>query len=361
MFRKKQFDTLFFFVTSKCNAKCETCFYWDKLNQRDDLTFEEIAQLSDSLPPFSELWLSGGEPTLRRELYEIIRIFIERNGIKTVMLPTNAIDTEKTYRVVENVLTTYPDLTLFVNVAVDGLCERHDKIRGVPNNFARTEETVKQLSRLRGKFPNYKLHVNTVINKENYLHIRELAEYIKQEWEIDGQFFQIIRGGPKNPVLLDVPGDTLKEIYDYAAEVHAFYSKSLLADSPGLAFLFKKIYSMGTFLFHYKIQYETYTTGANWLYPCMAGQTMAVVDHNGDVRVCELREPVGNLRDYGMDFQKLMRSIQMRNEVKDIQENPCPCTHVCFIHTSLRYSPSTLLYRIPKEYFTHRWHQHVTR
>ena len=68
---------MIFFVTSVCNAKCRTCFYWEELNQRGDLTLDEIRKLAFSMPPFTDLWLSGGEPMLRRELTDIIHLFHE--------------------------------------------------------------------------------------------------------------------------------------------------------------------------------------------------------------------------------------------------------------------------------------------
>ena len=58
-------DTLF--INSICNMKCEHCFYWQNLNRRDDLTFDEIVRLSEDLGPVENLNLSGGEPFLRRE------------------------------------------------------------------------------------------------------------------------------------------------------------------------------------------------------------------------------------------------------------------------------------------------------
>ena len=52
--RKKRLGTVIFFVTSACNAKCRTCFYWEELNQRGDLTWEEIRKLAFSMPAFSD-------------------------------------------------------------------------------------------------------------------------------------------------------------------------------------------------------------------------------------------------------------------------------------------------------------------
>ena len=41
-----QLNTLILFVTSRCNAKCRTCFYWQELNQSGDLSFEELDTLT---------------------------------------------------------------------------------------------------------------------------------------------------------------------------------------------------------------------------------------------------------------------------------------------------------------------------
>jgi hypothetical protein len=43
--RERRLGTLIFFITSRCNAKCETCFYHEELNRPGDLTFEQIESL----------------------------------------------------------------------------------------------------------------------------------------------------------------------------------------------------------------------------------------------------------------------------------------------------------------------------
>jgi molybdenum cofactor biosynthesis enzyme MoaA len=44
--RERRLGTVIFFVTSRCNAKCETCFYHEELNRPGDLTFEQIERVS---------------------------------------------------------------------------------------------------------------------------------------------------------------------------------------------------------------------------------------------------------------------------------------------------------------------------
>ncbi|MFI4945647.1 MAG: radical SAM protein, partial [Burkholderiales bacterium] len=105
-------DTLTFFVTSTCNSKCRSCFYWKELNARDDLSFAEIERVSRTMPAFRELWLSGGEPTLREELVEIVALFYHRNGVRSINLPANGLQPEKLRDVVESALRACPELRI---------------------------------------------------------------------------------------------------------------------------------------------------------------------------------------------------------------------------------------------------------
>lgn len=89
--RAPELESLFLFVTSRCNSVCRTCFYWDNLNKNQDLAFEQIETLSRTAPRFRKLWLSGDEPFLRPELADIITLFAHNNGVLFVNLPTNGL------------------------------------------------------------------------------------------------------------------------------------------------------------------------------------------------------------------------------------------------------------------------------
>ena len=108
VFKPKRLNTVVFFVTSVCNEKCRHCFYWEELNQKGDLTFEQIRRISETMPPITDLWLSGGEPFMRKELAEILELFYRNNGVRWVNLPTNGLFTERTHRCLDRVLTNCP-------------------------------------------------------------------------------------------------------------------------------------------------------------------------------------------------------------------------------------------------------------
>src|SRR6185437_6484178 len=152
--------TLIFFVTSRCNAKCRTCFYWQELNHEGDLTFDEIDTVSATMPPFQELWLSGGEPMMRSRLDEIVRLFYQRNGVRSINLPTNGLFRDRLVRLMEFATAQLQELTVNINVALDGFAETHDRIRGVLGNFDRAMQTIEALYPVRERNPRIRIHVN---------------------------------------------------------------------------------------------------------------------------------------------------------------------------------------------------------
>src|ERR1700694_5522699 len=95
--REKRLGTVILFVTSRCNAFCQTCFYHAELNQPGDMTFAQIEKISRTMPPITDLWLSGGEPTLRRDISEIIDTFVRRNGGGGLIISTNGLIKSRVY------------------------------------------------------------------------------------------------------------------------------------------------------------------------------------------------------------------------------------------------------------------------
>ena len=81
-------------VTERCNFRCVYCMPAEgiALAHRDDLlTFEEIARVVrvGAQLGLSKIRLTGGEPTLQRDLPELVRMINEISGINEVSLTTN--------------------------------------------------------------------------------------------------------------------------------------------------------------------------------------------------------------------------------------------------------------------------------
>ncbi len=355
--RKRKLNTIIFFVTSRCNATCETCFYWEELNRPGDLSWDEIVKLSQTTPPFTDLWFSGGEPTLRKELPEIIDLFVRNNGVRYVNLPTNGLKPNRIYEIAEQVLSRNPDLELHINIALDGLRESHDFMRGVPGNFERALESGRLLRKLKARFGlRLIVNINTVITRDNLDEILPLAELILVERISDGHYFNLIRGDSKDPALKQVEREKLRRIYSELPRIQWTYAEGMFDDRIRLIKWIKKAAYVGTLTFHHRTQFQNLDNPSAWPMPCTAGETSAVIDFDGRVRACELRQPIGNLRDHEMNFKVFWESPAPARETRQIQCDQCWCTHVCFIHDSLRYSYKAMLLEVPKNYlFRESW------
>ncbi len=355
--REKRLYEVIFFATSVCNARCRTCFYWKELNRPGDLSLDEMETLTRTMPSFHHLILSGGEPTLRRDLPEIVRLFSVNNNIRFLNFPTNGLKPIIVRDFTNQMLAENPQLTISLNFSIDGLAETHDRIRGVPGNFHRAEQAIEMVQPLRRKWgKRLWVGINTTICRENYHEVIPLANYFLERKVLDGHYFQIIRGDPLDPELKRLPGSDLGQLYDHIVRIQETYAARAFHDDDPRARWLKRAIYVGTLNFHHRVQFANYTRGAPWPMPCTAGQTSIVIDYNGDVRACELRGALGNLRDYDLDFRAFWQSVIRAREVERIEQDRCFCTHVCFIHDSMRFSLRAQLLEIPRSYARrHAW------
>jgi Fe-coproporphyrin III synthase len=346
--RPREFNSLFLFVTSRCNSLCRTCFYFDKLNSKDDLTLEEIDRISQTAPPFRKLWLSGGEPFLRDRLAEIVAMFVRRNGVRNVNLPTNGLLPEKIYAAMDRMLELCPGVSIDLNFSLDGLQKTHDVIRGVPKNFERTLTAIRGAADRYGGVKRLRRNAVTVITRENYDEIEALANFLKQNAEIDGHYFEVVRGHAPDPSLKMLSKEGLTQLHSRLMPFHRHYAEGLFARLPFAAREAAKIYYLGNLRFHYDLHESCFEGAREWPMPCTAGETTIVIDHNGRFRACEMRGIVGDLRDFDFDIRRALESVGMRDEVAAIPNANCWCTHSCFIQDSSKFSAKAQLWEIPK-------------
>ena len=316
------------------------------------MRWDEIVKLSQSTPQITDLWFSGGEPTLRRDLEDIVDLFVRNNGVRYINLPTNGLKPARIHEIVDRCLSRNRGLELHVNIALDGLTDSHDTMRGVPGNFDKAIESARLLRKLKPKFGRrLEVHVNTVITRDNVDEILPLGEWILSENLVDGHYFNVIRGDARNLDLKELQRDALRRLYPRIADIQARYAERWAADrSPIVRWLMKAIYT-GVLTFHHRTQLANLDGPKRWPMPCTAGETSAVIDFDGRVRSCELRPPIGDLRKVDMNFNVFWESPARKAEPGQIACDQCWCTHVCFIHDSLRYSWRAMLWEVPKNYF----------
>lgn len=351
--REKRLGTVILFVTSRCNSLCRTCFYHAELNQPGDLTFDQIEKVSRTMPPITDLWLSGGEPTLRHDASEIIDLFVRNNGVRRLIIPTNGLVKERVHAIVDAALGRHSSLHLYLNIALDGYGVTHDRIRGVPGHWQKTLDCIESLYPLKEKYGDrLRLNVNTVVCADNYTEIEQLGEFMWRHFRLDGQYFNIMRGDTLvGDEIKQVPPEILPGMYAYIAQLTKRYGDRMFAAEDVATRFVKNLAYVGTITTHYRTQHANFVKPTAWAFPCTAGETIAVIDYNGDVRACELRDKFASLKDYAYDFGALWAAHERQAELTAIDGGrACWCTHVCFIHDSMRHSQRGLLLEGPKNY-----------
>lgn len=112
-------------TTFRCNAKCGMCDIW----QFPTVPAEEFdPKILEKLPAgMQRLNITGGEPTLRKDLPEIVRILNKKTH--RLEISSNGYFTDRLIGIAEQ----FPDIT--IRISVEGLPELNDRLRGLKNGF----------------------------------------------------------------------------------------------------------------------------------------------------------------------------------------------------------------------------------
>ena len=98
---------LVYFITDACNAKCKHCLLadgahpgWEEPSmafRKQELSLEELDKITASMGKGSLMFLlpTGGEPFLRKDIGEIVKIFHKNTGVRNVGIPTNGSTTAR--------------------------------------------------------------------------------------------------------------------------------------------------------------------------------------------------------------------------------------------------------------------------
>ena len=185
---KKYFGTLaprelMFPVTYRCNARCVMCNIW-KLPKNKELSLQQTEQLlSDKLfRSIQVINITGGEPTLRKDLVQIVNLLIDKlPELKIITLTTNALDTDRVVRSCVEIAeaSNKQGIDFLVEASLDGIGRTHDAVRNVPDAFRKVSETIFQIKQLSQRH-DFRLGVNTVISPINLHGVSDVYRWCRR-------------------------------------------------------------------------------------------------------------------------------------------------------------------------------------
>jgi MoaA/NifB/PqqE/SkfB family radical SAM enzyme len=313
-----------------------------------DLSFDEIKKISETAGKINRIFLSGGEPSLREDLPEILEMFYKNNGIKDVNFPSNGIKGDRIVEWLKRLRKSCPDANFTMSISFDGFGDTHDKQRGV-ESFYKAADTIKKIE------DNFKddghiiRNVAFVITKYNVEQVEDFMRWVFGRFQLHTHTVEAARGVTREDGVKIVTEQSLRKIQDDIAPYFLPYATRIQEGvKGGLAKWITKIFYVGLMRTMYNIRAENIDHPTSWGMDCTAGETTLVIDYDGRFRSCELREPIGKVQDYGCDVQKIMKSDAMKKEIAEIGHGykaNCWCTHGCWVMASLGFNPGKMVSR----------------
>ena len=343
LIKYKQLPSYFiFYPTSRCNLKCSHCFYHDSLNKRfNELTLEEIDKITKTMDPILQLLLTGGEPYLRHDLDQIVKIFYENCKVPIMTIPSNGWYLLKMDKQIRNMMEWCPKLTLNQQISIDGIGADHNAIRmdkqikGPENSFEKAIKTIKHLKELQKIYNRINIGIIITFTNENQKKFKNIVKEIYDLTKPDNITINLVRGDPKERVNINLDLNLYREAVKYRDEL--FYSKKMSGHSR---FKGNKLATAGRIMLN-KLTNKIYEEN-KYVTPCYAGNLSGVMYPEGDVYPCEILgddHKIGNIRDFDLNFKKLWLSQKAKKEVKFIRKSKCYCTHECFNIVNILFNP----------------------
>ena len=336
-FVKPSLFQLIYHVTYACNAHCPFCIHRSYLNarQQEELTLDELRGVASHLPTFPWLLLTGGEPFIRRDLYDVVDIFCRTCDVSHVTLTTNGMYTDRVTAFVTQLFKGHPNITLNVGLSVDGIGEEHDRVRATPENYRLLVRTVAEVLALKKSCPNLSLKAHTVISRDNVEQFDRIADEV-ETLGVSMHTFDFVRPAEGNKGQ-DLHALSIDEVRKLLPRIHARNRHYRGYENLKLHSVLVKETAMAVLDHNYDL-YPQFMEQQTQVIPCLAPERNLVLDAYGSVGFCELREWIGNVREFHLNVAELMASPQAKKLRESIKKKECFCFHPCYQQVNVLFN-----------------------
>jgi Fe-coproporphyrin III synthase len=343
-----------FSVTYLCNHKCYMCEIWRK-KEHNDLSLNEIKKIfSDkSLRKLRMIRLTGGEPFIRNDIVDIVKIIKSKTNVDLIAISTNGLLSNKIIDSVKQILNL--GVKLEIKISLEGNEKTHDKVRGIKGAYKKAMETLIGLKKLKSKQYFY-VGVNQTITRHNEDQINYIYDLSKNHGCGYHPALAIaprpvytkgtgVNEGLLNPEKFALYDDfNIEEIKKF---LNLFKEKRFDRDKTqskglGIAYIHQLIWDFYHKGFYNRLVYQKEDPTVT----CMTLFTRFRIEPNGDIAVCSYKpQVIGNLKQ--KSFTKIWcgkTASRFRKVVKN-----CPgCWGGCEVQPDLAYSPKIIKYAITK-------------
>ena len=333
------------FLTDKCNMKCSHCFIIKDVPKKTvEITLTEYIKIFKSLKGrTSQILLTGGEPTLRMDLYEIAYNAYHIGKVSTISIFSNALYPGRTKILIENILEN-TNLNINFQTSLDGLKEFHNFNRKVKKSYENVISTIKVINELKSVYKNRlgRVVVGIAISKSNLYDLSEMID----ELESLNCFlaFGFVR---KSADVFNVNKEYIN--FDFIPEEFDKDGKEKFGDNYlndddldiALSILEEKVWSKKPFEMIYSYQKTTLKakqiidkySKSPLSVECGMGYDDLIILPNGKIARCEMLSAHSDLKKYDYNLDDLLMSKDHKSYMS--KTAGCYCTHECGIGVTI--------------------------
>ena len=170
--RIKPFDSIILIwnITNVCNLFCQHCYSASNSVRTGELSIEEIKKQIPYLKKANVRYIiiSGGEPLLRDDLFDIAKLFKENGFITTLSTNGTFID--------ESNIKQIKEYFSYVGISIDGDEDTHDRFRGMKGAFKKSINAIRLIRNV-----GIKVGMRFTITSETYKSIPFIFKLAEDE------------------------------------------------------------------------------------------------------------------------------------------------------------------------------------
>jgi len=279
-------------TTNRCNLRCRHCYIEaDDVSYANELTNEEARRFIEDLAQMKVpvLLFSGGEPFLRRDLFELGEL-AATNGLRPVISSNGTLIDDDTAKKIKKAGFQY------VGISIDGLRETHDKFRCKAGAFDQT------LKGIRACLDNgIKTGIRFTVNRENQEDLPGILDLVEREGIPRFCMYHLVYAGRgKEMVELDSDRAETRRIIDTVIDKTLdFHRRGIEVEILTTDNHADGIYLLNRIRRLEPERADEVITLLQMHGGCSAGTKFANVDPRGDVHPCQFWQDytVGNVKE----------------------------------------------------------------
>lgn len=321
------------FLTFRCNARCKHCFidFNNPKNYKNEMTLPEIRKLTKHLGgSLVNVNLTGGEPFLHPQIFEIAKAYFFNAKVKSVYITTNGAFTPAIKDFIDKFIAAKIQGNIIFSISVDNFPKEHDANRQVPGLFSNAHKTYQTIKKYHRK--NISANIAITVTPYNYRNVIALYRYLKKDW---GATTFTVSPWREEGIVKKIPAKTKAVIFQTYVKLADLISRDL-SDNQGFPNLLQGRIMNSKNLITYKILKKTYLK-PHFQTTCPAGALFGVIYPNGDIYPCEIlaEQKIGNLRNYRFNFMRLWQSQRATLIRAFIQKTRCNCPYECALSVNI--------------------------